>query len=801
MKKIFLTSFAVLILAHAASITAAQPPAPDSEPLLLSIQDLGIELHEALRCDLADPEAPLCPMIDLSNLRARLDDLSEAVETVEAHQRQRLEQKLQQLRGLLHNLQLLDSNPAVANGLPENHLQLEAFMWKAPLGAAESPSNDGCSGPLAVGLETVTGDTGDASNDGEASCGASADSPDVWFLFTVPFDGLFFATSNGSGFDTVISSHSGCPGTAANQIDCNDDSYGLWSSIRIEALSGEQVLIRLAGAANASGSYQLTVESEASIGGRITADDGGAPIADVTAKIFNGDGGWIGSDISDATGDYLVTGLGEVEYFVATSYGAVSYLHELHDEITCPWGVPYDCEPTDGTPVVPTLGQTSVVDFELDEESVISGVLSVAAGGSPLDGWVHLFDEAGNDLGSDGVNYDGLYEFVRLEAGSYRLAASNELYIPEVWNNVSCPGPYLDSCDPLTGDLLPLGVATTLDDIDFELADKGAISGVLTEAGTGLPIAGVRVEAVDGVGTNYFANTEADGSYTIKGLWNDNHQVFTDTLVHLDELYDGLPCEPDCDPTAGTPVAVTVGATTTGIDFDLTRLGSLSGMVAEAGSGDAVDGWVSAYNTFGNEIDYDYTNPSGFYLIDGLLPGNIFVLSGGDDHVRMLYDGIPCPFDDCDPTDGTPVSISLATTTDGIDFALEPKGGISGVVREAASGQPLDNIWLWAWHSTREVVDSEYTNSAGEYTFPHLPAGTYFVVSNTSLPYLDQLYDGLACYGGPPEGCDPTKGTPIAVVAGTTTDGIDLDLLDHSLVVFIDGFESGFTGAWSFTSP
>ena len=52
------------------------------------------------------------------------------------------------------------------------------------------------------------------------------------------------------------------------------------------ALAGEQVLIRVAGAANATGSFQLSVGPDASIGGRITAADGGAPIESVTAKIF-----------------------------------------------------------------------------------------------------------------------------------------------------------------------------------------------------------------------------------------------------------------------------------------------------------------------------------------------------------------------------------------------------------------------------------------------------------------------------------------------------------------------------------
>jgi hypothetical protein len=48
-------------------------------------------------------------------------------------------------------------------------------------------------------------------------------------------------------------------------------------------------------------------------------------------------------------------------------------------------------------------------------------------------------------------------------------------------------------------------------------------------------------------------------------------------------------------------------------------------------------------------------------------------------------------------TDGTPVMVTLNTTTSGIDFALERLGVISGTVTEAATGDPIPsarvNIW------------------------------------------------------------------------------------------------------------
>jgi hypothetical protein len=63
----------------------------------------------------------------------------------------------------------------------------------------------------------------------------------------------------------------------------------------------------------------------------------------------------------------------------------------------------------------------------------------------------------------------------------------------------------------------------------------------------------------------------------------------------------------------------------------------------------------------------------------------------------------------------------------------------------------------------------------------------------------DVLYDGIPCLGGPPEGCDSTNGTPVAVVEGSITRFVDFALerqLPHA-----DGFESGTSSAWSLTVP
>ena len=74
---------------------------------------------------------------------------------------------------------------------------------------------DDCGDAGFVQAGTVyNGDTTTATNDGSASCGLSGSSRDVWFKYRPVADGVLTVILCGSGYDTVASVHSDCPGTA-----------------------------------------------------------------------------------------------------------------------------------------------------------------------------------------------------------------------------------------------------------------------------------------------------------------------------------------------------------------------------------------------------------------------------------------------------------------------------------------------------------------------------------------------------------------------------------------------------------
>lgn len=104
---------------------------------------------------------------------------------------------------------------------------------------------------VAAGVSYTDTNAG-ATNDGTDNCNAAgALPPDVWYKYHPSSSGSATISLCGSPFDTVLSVHSGCPGTTANQILCDDDFCYYASQLTINVTAGQSYLIRITGYANA----------------------------------------------------------------------------------------------------------------------------------------------------------------------------------------------------------------------------------------------------------------------------------------------------------------------------------------------------------------------------------------------------------------------------------------------------------------------------------------------------------------------------------------------------------------------
>ncbi|HEX8767368.1 MAG TPA: carboxypeptidase regulatory-like domain-containing protein, partial [Jatrophihabitans sp.] len=159
--------------------------------------------------------------------------------------------------------------------------------------------------------------------------------------------------------------------------------------------------------------------------------------------------------------------------------------------------------------------------------------------------------------------------------------------------------------------------------VDY-LPVAGAISGRVTDsAGRGISNVSVSVYDPNYPGQiSHGAITRADGSYTATGLAAGSYQVCfysqgasgPSTTGYLDECYDDQPLY-----SSGTPVPVTLGHTSAGINAALAAGGAITGRVTDP-SGAAVPD-VSA-SVFGAGYGYGNSDGSGAYAITGLPTGS-----------------------------------------------------------------------------------------------------------------------------------------------------------------------------------
>jgi hypothetical protein len=149
----------------------------------------------------------------------------------------------------------------------------------------------------------------------------------------------------------------------------------------------------------------------------------------------------------------------------------------------------------------------------------------------------------------------------------------------------------------------------------------GSVSGTVTD-GNGVPIPDLWISASPyDVNSGYWGNsgyTDSNGDYEIDDLPGGTYRVdvYTVGTDYVAEYYDDQLNYYDA-----TPVSVVEGQLTSGIDFQLTIGGSISGTVTDANDEPIPDLWVSASNW---DVNSGYwgssgqTDANGDYEIKGL---------------------------------------------------------------------------------------------------------------------------------------------------------------------------------------
>lgn len=252
--------------------------------------------------------------------------------------------------------------------------------------------------------------------------------------------------------------------------------------------------------------------------------------------------------------------------------------------------------------------------------------------------------------------------------------------------------------------------------VDFALDPGGKIGGTVRRAAAGEPLANVSIIVYSGDKYAGSVTTGADGSYLYSGLDTGSYTVQASapdvSPAVANQIYAGKDCSPDCDRDAATPVAVTRGQETKGVDFPLDDGGTIAGTVRDASNNAPLAGIR--------------------VLIDGIYATRRYVSTTTDANGR--YDSGPLPSDtywvciqNTDGYDGNCTYLPLpANRVTIIDQSLTQKQGrVTGVVRDR-NGAPLPHLAVDVRIPTRTVATGT-TDGQGRYLFYGLAPGPYAV--------------------------------------------------------------------------
>ncbi|MBK5111515.1 MAG: carboxypeptidase regulatory-like domain-containing protein [Thermoleophilia bacterium] len=329
----------------------------------------------------------------------------------------------------------------------------------------------------------------------------------------------------------------------------------------------------------------------------------------------------------------------------------------------------------------------------------------------------------------------------------------------------------------------PEGASLTVQAGSIELAiySTSSISGTVTND-LGEPLGDVCVSVRDPLRHGVESTkTDPGGNYSVKVLAPANYTVqYRDCGYHnvFGEYYDDQQASGSAD-----PIAVVVGADTSGIDATLTRAGALSGKVVDSSTTPIGNICVTIYDSSGVGRGVAATNVFGTYLIQYLDQGDYRLEFRECDPGRgrdFFFPSVIPEFfkDKPDLASADPVSVALGAETSGVDVELAKLGSFSGRVTNNPHGLS-SQVNIAVFDRDMMLKGFGYTGSTGTYQINGLETGEYRAFFCSSISYacigLIPLDENAAdeWYQDKP---DFASATPIEVTTGVNTPGVDVEL-------------------------
>ena len=244
-------------------------------------------------------------------------------------------------------------------------------------------------------------------------------------------------------------------------------------------------------------------------------------------------------------------------------------------------------------------------------------------------------------------------------------------------------------------------------------------------------------------GYSAHVNSET-GIYTIPGLPAGTYYLWTSSSNYISEWWASPLSVRDC--AGSQSIVVTEGETVTGKNFQLEPGATISGTVYQTDGVTPLTGKsiifieASTGSPCGSRkmVSFGFVDSAtGIYTISALPAGTYYLLAESSANYISEWWASPLSVRDCARAQA--IVVTGGQTVTGKNFQLEPGATISGTVYQSDGVTPLTgkNVWVQALTGSPcggfTYVGDAYVNSAtGIYTILGLPAGTYYLQTQSS---------------------------------------------------------------------
>lgn len=474
---------------------------------------------------------------------------------------------------------------------------------------------------------------------------------------------------------------------------------------------------------------------------------------------------------TSSSGAYVMGGVAPGSYrvqFTACSGSGTGYVAQWYKGTT---------NESAATPVVVAAGKTDLgIDAAMRQAGAIAGSVKGPSGPAMNGVCVGVYTAGklnevdGSATGSSGGA--GGYQVNDLAPGRYDVQFSSGCGPKPV--NVLTQW-YKGAATQARATVVTVTAGKVTGGIGASMSAGGELTGLVKNT-KGVALSGVCVSAASGPSAlGGFVTTAPNGTYSIVALATAKY-IVSFTAVECgprSQNYAAQWYKNASTQAKATPVAVTVGRTTGGIDAAMQPGGTITGTVTNAKHAKLAGICVYA-EVSKNIVGYTTTTASGTYAMVGLSSGRYdleFEASCSAhpaNYASQWYKNAPSQ------AKATLVTVTAGKAIGGIDAVMQIGGIVTGKVT-SSSGAPLAGIYVWA-HSGRTTTVASYAVTAanGTYSLDQLASSSYTVAFNPpnicgghDPSYETQWYKNATTQA---------KATLVPVTAGKTKTGIDASL-------------------------